>query len=210
MPDFRLYVIADPRACGNRPLVEVVEAAIGGGATTVQLRAKEATTREMLALAGELRRLTRQGNVPLIINDRMDVAVAADADGVHLGPDDMPVHLARRWLGSRRIIGFSAGTVEEARQAEADGADYLGVGSVFGTASKRDAGDPIGVEGLRAIVRAVRIPVVAIGGITTANAALALGAGAAGIAVLSAVMADPPGATRSLRDIINQVKGVRT
>lgn len=211
MLDLSLYVIADPRACAGRPLAEVVGAAIAGGATVVQLRVKEATTREMLLLAEEIRWLTAEAGIPFIVNDRADVAVATDADGVHLGPEDLPVRAARRVLGPRRIIGASVGTVEEARQAEADGADYLGVGSVFPTASKPDAGEPIGVDGVRTIAQAVHIPIVGIGGITAANAPLVLQAGAVGVAVLSAVVGDPDpaGAARRLRGTITKVKGVR-
>jgi thiamine-phosphate pyrophosphorylase len=144
--------------------------------------------------------------VPLIVNDRVDVALAIDADGVHVGQDDMPAPLARRLLGAGRILGVSAGTVEEALQAQADGADYLGTGDVYGTPSKADAGAPIGVAGLAAVARAVAIPVVAIGGIQVGNAAAAIRAGASGVAVISAVVGapDPEAAARALRGIVER------
>lgn len=202
--DPRLYVILDTAQLGGRSCAELAEAIIAGGATVLQLRAKAATTREMIDLGRAVLQVTRRAGIPLIINDRVDVALAIGADGVHVGPDDMPAPLARQLLGSERILGVSAGTVEEAKRAEADGATYLGVGDVYGTRSKPDAGVPIGIEGLRQIAQAVRIPVVGIGGITADNAAAVLEAGAHGIAVISAVMGaiDPLVATRNLRRIV--------
>ncbi|GAB4557800.1 MAG: thiamine phosphate synthase [Anaerolineae bacterium] len=202
--DPRLYVILDTAQLRGRSCAELAEAIIEGGATVLQLRAKAATTREMIDLGRAVLQVTRRAGIPLIINDRVDVALAIGADGVHVGPDDMPAPLARQLLGSERILGVSAGTVEEAKQAEADGATYLGVGDVYGTRSKPDAGVPIGIEGLRQIAQAVRIPVVGIGGITADNAAAVLEAGAHGIAVISAVMGaiDPLVATRNLRRIV--------
>lgn len=199
--DWSVYVITDRRAARGRSLVEVVRAAIAGGATVVQLREKEAGTREMIELGQTLHEITRAAGIPLIVNDRVDVALALDAEGVHVGQDDMPALPARRLIGPERILGVSAGTVEEARRAERDGADYLGVGDVFGTPSKPDAGPPIGVEGLAEIVRVVAIPVVAIGGITPENAAAAVQAGAVGVAVISAVLGaeDVEQAARRLR-----------
>jgi thiamine-phosphate pyrophosphorylase len=167
---------------------EVVAGAIRGGATMVQLREKTWTTRDLVEAGRRLLAITRPTDVPLIINDRVDVALAIDADGVHVGQDDLPVPEARRLLGPDKIVGTSAGTVEEARQAEVDGADYIGVGSIFATSSKADAGDAIGPEALRRIREAVHIPIVAIGGITAANAAAAIAAGAHGVAVIAAVV----------------------
>jgi len=204
--DLSVYVITDRRAAGGRSILDVVRAAIRGGATVVQLREKEASTREMIELGQALHQITRAAGVPLIVNDRVDVALAIDAEGVHVGQDDMPAHLARRLIGSERILGVSAGTVEEARQAERDGADYLGVGDVYGTPTKPDAGVPIGVAGLAEIARAVSVPVVGIGGITAENAAAVIQAGAAGVAVISAVMgaADPEAAARRLREAMRR------
>jgi len=202
--DWSLYVIADQRAAAARSILDIVRAAIRGGATVVQLREKEAATREMIRLGQALRQITQAAGLPLIVNDRADVALAIGAQGVHVGEEDLPVPLARRLIGPDRILGASPGTVEGARQAERDGADYLGVGDVYGTPSKPDAGAPIGVEGLAEVVRAVSIPVVAIGGIRPTNAAAAIHAGAAGVAVISSVVgaADPEAAARRLREIV--------
>jgi len=202
--NWAVYVLTDRRAAGARSLVDLVRAAVRGGATAVQLRDKGATTRDMIELGRALLAITRPAGVPLIVNDRADVALAIGADGVHVGQDDMPPPLARAILGPERILGVSAGTVDEARQAEREGADYLGVGDVYGTPSKADAGTPIGVAGLAEIARAVSIPVVAIGGITLDNAAATIQAGAAGVAVLSAVIGapDPEVAARQLRRIV--------
>ncbi len=206
--DFSVYVITDRRLARGRSHEEIAAAAVAGGATVVQLRDKELTTRQLADAAARMLAVLRPAGVPLVINDRADVALAVDADGVHVGPDDLPVEVARRILGPSRLVGASAGTVEEAVQAERQGADYLGVGSVFETSSKSDAGPPIGVEGLRRIVQAVRLPVVAIGGITHANAAQVIRAGAAGVAVISAVVAasDIAAATRSLVEVVRAAR----
>jgi thiamine-phosphate pyrophosphorylase len=203
--DWSVYVITDRRAAGDRSVLEVVRAAIDGGATVVQLREKEGTTRQMIELARALHAVTKPAGVPLIVNDRLDVALAIEAEGVHVGVDDMPVPLARRLLGPRRLVGYSPNTVEAALRGQKEGADYLGIGDVFGTPTKPDAGEPIGLEGLAAVARAVSIPVVAIGGITLENAAAAARAGAAGVAAISAVMgaSDPAAAARRLRDRVS-------
>jgi thiamine-phosphate pyrophosphorylase len=200
-----VHVLTDRRTVGERSLLDVVRAALRGGATVVQLRDKESSTRAMIELGRALRPLTRAAGVPLIVNDRVDVAVAIGAEGVHVGQDDMPAPLARQIAGPQAILGVSASTLQEALQAEREGADYLGVGAVFGTPSKADAGAPIGVEGLALIARAVSIPVVAIGGITVDNAASIIRAGAAGVAVISAVMGatDPEDAARRLRQAVD-------
>lgn len=202
--DLSVYVITDRRLAGDRSILDVVRAAIRGGATVIQLREKEATTREMVELGRALLEITRAAGIPLIVNDRVDVALAIDADGVHVGQDDMPAAIARRLIGPDKILGVSAETVEQARAAERDGADYLGVGDIYGTTTKPDAGPPIGIEGLRRIVQAVSIPVVGIGGINPDNAEPVIEAGAAGVAVVSAVMAapDPEEATRRLREAV--------
>lgn len=207
MIDWSLYVITDRQAAGGRPLTEIVRSAIAGGATVVQLREKRATTREMIELGEALHEITQAAGIPLIINDRMDVALAIDAEGVHVGQDDMPAPLARRLIGPDRILGVSAGTVAEAQQAEADGADYIGTGDVFGTPSKPDAGVPIGVDGLAEIARSVSIPTLGIGGITLESAAQVVQAGAAGVAVISAVVGatNPEEAARQLRKRIEQI-----
>ena len=189
MLDYRVYLVAQTNACAPGCLLATVEAAVQGGVTLVQLREKDAVTGEFVAVALKLKALLDQYSVPLLINDRIDVALACDAQGVHLGQDDMPLALARRILGPDRIIGISAGTVTEALAAQAGGADYLGVGAVYATPTKTDAGAPLGPEGLKAITSAVDIPVVAIGGMKAHNAALMRRNGADGVAVVSGIMA---------------------
>ncbi|MBX5437164.1 MAG: thiamine phosphate synthase [Alicyclobacillaceae bacterium] len=197
----RLYVVTDERPDGDS-LLAAVQAAIAGGATAVQLRRKRDLGRRFVELGRAVRTLTREAGVLFVVNDRVDVAVLVDADGVHVGQDDIPCADARRLMGDR-IVGVSAETVEEALQAERDGADYLGVGSVYPTQSKPDAGFA-GLDGLREIVRRLHIPVVGIGGINLANAADVMRCGACGIAVVSAVMSapDPGEAARRLRQLI--------
>jgi thiamine-phosphate pyrophosphorylase len=206
--DWSLYVITDRRATGQRPLAEVIEAVVAGGATIVQMREKTASTREMIELGRVLHEISRRAGVPFIVNDRVDVALALDAEGVHVGQEDMPAPLARRLIGPDRILGVSAGTVEEAVQAERDGADYLGVGDMYGTPSKPDAGVPIGVEGLGRIAEVVSIPVVGIGGITADNATAVIKAGAAGVAVISAVVGadDAEQAAQRLRRAVREAR----
>lgn len=202
--DWRLYVVTDAGLSRGRSHRAVIEAAIVGGATVVQYREKHASTRQMIEEALELRDLTRRAGVPLIVNDRVDVALAVDADGVHVGQDDMPVALARRLIGNK-LLGVSAHSLSEALQAVRDGADYLGVGPIFATTTKPDAASPIGLDGLRAIRQHVSIPIVAIGGINQANAADVMRAGADGIAVVSAVVAadDVTAAARQLRALVS-------
>jgi thiamine-phosphate pyrophosphorylase len=157
----------------------------------VQLREKEASAGEFFALAKELLALTRPLRVPLIINDRLDIALAAGADGLHIGQSDLPLKEARRVAGKDFIIGVSAATREEALAAERDGADYIGAGAVFPTGSKTDVSAVIGIEGLKEICAAVKIPVVGIGGIGPGNAPAVMEAGAAGAAVISAILSQP-------------------
>jgi thiamine-phosphate pyrophosphorylase len=207
--DLSLYVITDGRIGRRRPTDEIVAAAIRGGATAIQLREKGWPARDLMATGRRLLSITRPSGVVLIVNDRVDVALAIDADGVHVGQDDIPVPVARRLLGPDKIVGTSAGTVEEARQAELDGADYVGVGSIFTTASKPDAGDAIGPDALRRIREAIHIPIVAIGGLNASNAAEAIGAGAQGVAVISSVVGadDVASAARMLAEVVRAAKG---
>lgn len=202
--DWRLYVVTDAGLSRGRSHRAVIEAAIIGGATIVQYREKYASTRQMIEEALELRDLTRRAGVPLTVNDRVDVALAVDADGVHVGQDDMPVALARRLIGNK-LLGVSVHSLSEALQAVRDGADYLGVGPIFATTTKPDAGPPIGLDGLRAIRQHVSIPIVAIGGINQDNAADVVRAGVDGIAVVSAVVAadDVTAAARQLRALVS-------
>jgi thiamine-phosphate pyrophosphorylase len=209
--DYRLYVILDPRFCGGRDLAEVAAEAIAGGATVLQLRHKDATTRTLLAESEAILVRSRPAGVPLIVNDRVDVALAVGTEGVHLGPDDLPPDRARRLLGPERLMGVSAGTVAEAIRAHGAGADYLGTGDIFGTASKADAGAPVGPGRLIEVKRATGLPVVAIGGINSANAASSVQHGADGIAVITAVVAQPDvrAAARALRTIVDQALEAR-
>jgi thiamine-phosphate pyrophosphorylase len=202
--DLSLYVITDRGIGHDRPLEDIVAAAIRGGATMIQYREKTMPVRQMVEVGRRLKAITEPAGVTFIVDDRVDVALAVDADGVHVGPDDLAVADARRLLGPDRIVGASAGTVAEAVRAEADGADYVGVGSIFATTSKPDAGEAIGPEVLSQVRSAVRIPIVAIGGITHANAAEAIHSGAHGVAVISAVVGadDVREAARRLAEIV--------
>ena len=191
MFDYSLYLVTDRRLSLGRSTVEVVAAAVSGGVTCVQLREKHCSTREFLEEARRVRELLVGTGVPLIINDRLDVALAVAADGVHLGQNDLPVADARRLVGERLVIGVSAESVADAIRAEAEGADYIGVSPVFTTPTKMDTAPPLGLEGLREIRRAVRLPLVAIGSIRHDNAAEVLRAGADGLAVVSAIVSAP-------------------
>lgn len=191
MLDYSLYLVTDRRLSLGRSTVEVVAAAVSGGVTCVQLREKHCSTREFLEEARRVRELLVGTGVPLIINDRLDVALAVAADGVHLGQNDMHLSDARRLVGERLVIGISAESVADAIRAEAEGADYIGVSPVFTTPTKMDTAPPLGLEGLREIRRAVRLPLVAIGSIRHDNAAEVLRAGADGLAVVSAIVSAP-------------------
>jgi thiamine-phosphate pyrophosphorylase len=196
----RLIVVTDPDCGPERDVVDVVRAALRGGAPAIQLRMKDAPAREMAAVARALLAETRPAGALLFVNDRVDVAMAVGADGAHVGQDDVPASAARRIAPPGFLVGVSAETAELARQAQAGGADYVGVGPVYATGSKADAGDTVGVQRIAEVAAAVRIPIVGIGGITAANAPAAIRAGAAGVAVISAVMRadDPEAATRAL------------
>jgi thiamine-phosphate pyrophosphorylase len=189
---FGIYAVTDPNLC--RPdLIGSVREAIEGGAGAIQLRDKTATAAELYRLAEALRRLTSDLGALLVVNDRIDVALAVAADGVHVGQGDIPARLARGNWPRPRLLGVSAATEALARVAELDGADYVGAGPVFETATKQTGRSPLGPEGLRRIVDAVRIPVVGIGGITIGNVATVAGTGAAAAAVIAGLFADPAG-----------------
>ncbi len=200
----RFHVVTDTFLQTCLSHVELAELAIAGGADTIQLREKGGSTKEMIRAAEQMQALCTKAGVTSIVNDRVDVAIAAGADGVHLGQDDFPIPLARKLLGEEAIIGGSAGNMEEARKCLMEGADYIGFGPVYPTASKADAGPAGGLDLLRHIVEAIPLPIVAIGGITTCNASLVMKAGAHGIAVISAVCCqkDPTEAARSLRCLL--------
>ncbi|MGB9775040.1 MAG: thiamine phosphate synthase [Anaerolineae bacterium] len=208
MIDWSLYVITDAKLSRGRSHQEIIRAAVAGGATVVQYREKEGTTRRMMEEARALRDLARQAGVPFIVNDRVDIALAVDADGVHVGQDDMPAPLARKLMGPGKIVGVSVDNVEQAIQAERDGADYVGAGPIFATPTKPDAAPPIGLDGLAEICRRISIPVVAIGGINEENAAAVIEAGADGVAVVSAVVAaeDVEAAARRLRQAVEEAR----
>ncbi|RQD78105.1 MAG: thiamine phosphate synthase [Candidatus Syntrophonatronum acetioxidans] len=189
MKDFqlKLYVITNPQLSRGRSHQEVVSRALEGGARTVQLRDKELSARELLEEGREILNLTRQNKATLIVNDRVDVALALEAEGVHLGEEDLPLPLARKIAGPRLIIGATVRTPEKALWAQKKGADYLGAGAIFPSSTK-DSAPLIGIETLREIVKAVSIPVVAIGGISLSNLSQVMEAGVKGVAVISSVI----------------------
>ena len=208
-PDqWRTYLVTQQSLSAGRSTETIVEAAIEGGIDAVQLREKDTSAQHRIELGERLRELTSAAGVDLIVNDRIDIAYAVGADGVHLGQSDPSVSTAREILGPEATIGVSVSTVSEARLAAISGADYLGVGAVYGTDSKPDAetaDNGLGVDQLAKIVEAVTIPVVAIGGITPENAAGPIQAGASGVAVISAITAadDPAAATRALGEAVD-------
>ena len=197
----RLHLLTDVVLQSRFSHEELARRGIAGGADTIQLREKRGSTRRMIEVAKSMAAVCRHAAVPLIVNDRIDVAIAADADGVHLGQSDFPIPLARRLLGEYKIIGGSAATLDEAKICLADGADYVGFGPVYPTSSKEDAGPVSGREILRQVVETIPLPIIAIGGISAENVHEVMKAGAYGIAVISAVCCqiDPEGATRALR-----------
>lgn len=185
--DYSLYVCTDRDIMTTDTLEEAVELAIKGGATIIQLREKDCTSREFYELALSIKDITDAYEVPLIINDRLDIALAVHADGVHLGQSDIPVQVARNVMGPNCIVGATANTLEKAKEAWQSGADYLGVGDVFGSATKNDT-KPVELKELKKICDMVKIPVVAIGGISKKNIHLLKDTGVAGVAVISAVL----------------------
>ena len=203
---WQTYLVTATSRSAGRTTPEVVAAALDGGVDVVQLRDKAASARERYETGLRLRELTAEAGVPLVVNDRIDLAAAVDADGVHLGQSDLSVAVAREQLGESAVVGVSASTVEQAEAAQAAGADYLGVGAVYGTDSKDVSGDRngIGTERIAAVADAVEIPVIGIGGIDAGNAAPVVAAGATGVAVLSAITAaeDPAAATAAIREAV--------
>ncbi|MDH3596590.1 MAG: thiamine phosphate synthase [Rhodospirillales bacterium] len=203
--DLSLYLIAGPQAVGGRDLMAVVAAAVRGGVSLVQLRDKTASDAAMTEQARALKVLLTPLGVPLIVNDRLEVALAAEADGLHLGQEDVAPARARAALGPGRILGVSAGDAEEAKIADPALVDYVGVGPVYPTGSKADAGAAIGLGGLRALRALLAPPMVAIGGIDEANATEVMACGVEGVAVVSAICGakDPEAAARALRGRID-------
>lgn len=189
-PDYSIYLVTDDGCLQGRALIDCVREALEGGVTLVQYRAKTASSAEMYAEALQLKALCDSFNVPLIINDRLDIAMAVGAAGVHLGQDDLPCAAARKLLGEDYIIGVSAHNPAEAKAALQSGADYLGCGAVFGTATKADV-KKLGTDGLAAICKAKGLPVVGIGGVTADNYREVRAAGADGAAIVSGILAQP-------------------
>lgn len=189
-PDYSIYLVTDDGCLQGRTLLNCVREALEGGVTLVQYRAKTASSEEMYAEALQLKALCDSFNVPLIINDRLDIAMAVGAAGVHLGQDDLPCAAARKILGEDYIIGVSAHNPAEAKAALQSGADYLGCGAVFGTATKADV-KKLGTKGLAAICKAKGLPVVGIGGVTADNYREVRAAGADGAAIVSGILAQP-------------------
>ena len=201
-----LHILTDTVLQSRFSHMEITRLAIAGGADTIQYRQKSGSTREMIEIARNMKRLCSEAGVAFIVNDRLDVAIAADADGVHLGQDDFPIPMAREILGEGRIIGGSAATLDEALKCLSDGADYVGFGPVYPTSSKDDAGPVSGIDILKQVVEIIPLPIIAIGGVGAENIPDVMRAGAHGIAVISAVCCqdDPEEATRSLYQALNK------
>jgi thiamine-phosphate pyrophosphorylase len=215
-PDLRLNAIVDPERAGGHQLADLAARCVRGGATLVQLRDKRSETRALIEEARAIKRALKASAVPFLVNDRVDVAMAAGADGVHLGQDDMAVEDARRLLGANAIIGLSVKSVDEAEAARLDLVDYIGSGGVYATSSKQQKNAPLGPAGLARIIAVLRrrapdLPVCGIAGIEASNAAEVVAAGADGVAVISALslVPDPETAARQLREIVDAVLAKR-
>jgi thiamine-phosphate pyrophosphorylase len=204
--DFGVYLVTDRGLSYPRTIEEVVISAVRGGVTTVQLREKDCSTREYVELAYKIHKILKPLNIHLIINDRIDVALAVDADGVHIGQNDMSFSDVRRLMGPKAIIGLSVETLEQAIQAEKLDVDYLGVSPIFRTPTKTDIATEWGIEGLKILRSKSRHKLIAIGGINLSNAEAVLEAGAGGLAVVSAICSapDPEEITRQLRSIVEK------
>lgn len=193
-PDYRLYLVTDRAiVCNTHPHLSIntaIEQALRGGVTMVQLREKTLNSKDFFEQALTVKQVCQTYNTPLLINDRVDIALAVDADGVHIGQQDLPADVVRDLIGANKILGVTAKTVDQAQRAEQQGADYLGVGAVFGTTTKADA-KAITMEKLRAICQAVTIPVVAIGGITAENVSKLENTGIKGVAVVAGILGQP-------------------
>jgi len=201
----RLHVLTDVVLQDRFSHLELTAMAISGGADTIQFRQKNGSTRELIEIAKEMRILCSRAGVIFIVNDRIDIAIASGADGVHLGQDDFPISLARDLLGHDRIIGGSASSIEEARKCLSEGVDYIGFGPIYRTKSKHDAGPPCGIHAMKQAINEIPLPFIAIGGVDSNNIHELIRAGAHGIAVISAVCCkrDPEKATRALKEALN-------
>lgn len=200
---YALYLVTDTALCPEGKLLEWIEEAILGGVTMVQLREKAVSSRTFYEEALSVKKITQKYHVPLIINDRLDIMLAVDADGLHIGQSDLPASVARRLIGGNKCLGISAGNLSDAQRAKLDGADYLGVGAVFPTSTKKDA-QFIGMDVLKKIKKSVALPVVGIGGIKRENIETLYGSGIDGAAVVSAIMGadDPRRAAMELRTCV--------
>ncbi len=205
---YSLYLVTDRGLARGRSTLDIVKAAVNGGATCVQLREKDCSTLEFIEQALSIKEYLSARGIPLIINDRIDVAQAVKADGIHLGQTDMPLDMARAIVEDSMLIGISAESLEDAIEAEKGGADYLGVSPIYATPTKTDTAPPLGLEGLRQIRAAVKIPLVGIGGLNRENAAEVIRNGADGVAVVSAIVAagDPEAAAAELNQLISGAK----
>jgi thiamine-phosphate pyrophosphorylase len=201
----KLHVLTDTVFQSRFSHLELARMAIRGGADTIQYRQKSGSTREMIRIAAQMKQVCSDQGVPLIVNDRVDVAIAAGADGVHLGQDDFPIPLAREFLGQEMIIGASASNMQEVEKCLLDGADYVGLGPIYPTTSKDDAGSVKGIDSLIQVVKAVPVPIIAIGGIGLDNVSEIVQTGVYGIAVISSVCCqeDPEQATKALYQMLH-------
>ena len=206
--DYSLYLVTDRGLARGRSTIDIVKSAVEGGVTCVQLREKDCSTREFIEQALAIKHFLETRQVPLIINDRLDVALAVAADGVHLGQSDIQLETARKITGPSMLIGISAESVKDAVEAETGGADYLGVSPIYDTPTKDDTAPALGLKGLQEIRNRVKIPLVGIGGLNKSNAAEAIRNGADGIAVVSAIVSadDPAAAAMKLKQLIDKAK----
>ncbi|SFD95774.1 thiamine phosphate synthase [Thermophagus xiamenensis] len=206
--DLRLYLVTDRDLALGRPLTDVVEKALKGGVTMVQLREKKATTRRFLQEVMDVKKILQPYNTPLIVNDRVDIALATDADGVHLGQSDMPWQMARKILGPEKIIGLSIESIEQLEEANSADIDYIGISPVFTTPTKKELEKGLGIPGTREIASQSRHPAVAIGGINIENVKDVMATGVDGISVVSAICSasDPEASARDLLERIDMIK----
>lgn len=206
--DLSLYLVTDRSLSMGRSVEYIVEEAVKGGVTIVQLREKNISTIEFYNIACSLKRLLKPHNIPLIINDRLDIAIASDADGLHIGQSDMPYEVVRKILGKDKIIGLSVETVEQAREANMLDVDYIGLSPVFSTNTKTDINTPLELEGIKEIASFTKHKTVAIGGINKTNTGDIIKSGADGIAIVSAIVSnkDPKAASEELRRLVTEAK----
>jgi thiamine-phosphate pyrophosphorylase len=208
MVDYSVYLVTDRELARGRTTLEIAAAAIRGGVSCIQLREKMCSTREFIDESLAIRSLLARHGIPLIINDRVDVALAVKADGIHLGQKDMPCRMARQIIPESMIVGISVESLDDAIAAQKDGADYLGVSPIYPTPTKTDTAQPLGLKGLRSIRSEVDLPLVGIGGLNADNVEAVIHNGADGVAVVSAIVAadDPEAATRDLIEIVRLAK----